>query len=104
MRGNTMLRADAIAFGSQLQAVGDTGLLEGYLVPFTDETEPDTHGEWFDKHTDLGLDRPGWGIVGKPVLYAHATDPAVGPDSIGVFVKSRIDELGLWVQAQIDLS
>jgi hypothetical protein len=97
-------RADAIAFGSGLTAVGEDGLLEGYLVPFTSADEKDLHGEYFTAETDLGLDEPGWGIEGKPVLWNHGNDPLLETTGIGVFVKSRKDELGIWVQAQIDMA
>jgi hypothetical protein len=85
-------------------AVGDTGLLEGYLIPFTDETEKDLHGEYFTAESDLGLSEPGWAIEGKPVLWHHGNDPLLETTGLGVFVKSRKDELGIWVQAQIDMA
>lgn len=76
------------------------GIVEGYLIAFTDETAKDLDGEWFSKSTNLHLE--DFPIEGAPVLYNHGLSE-VEFKSLGKVIKAKIDDIGLWVQAQLDL-
>lgn len=91
-----------ISFGGAIKAVGD-GIVEGYLISFTDETKPDLYEEWFDQSTDLHINE-GYPITGISTLYHHGLDDTIGIKSIGRVVKSEVSSLGAWVQAQLDLN
>lgn len=91
--------------GGFIKAVGvdegtNKGLIEGYLISWGNERDADLQGEWFTKDTDFCLD---W-FKTRPVLYHHGLDGQMSLKSIGDIVAIKKDDLGLWVQAQIDLS
>jgi HK97 family phage prohead protease len=89
------------AFGTAVRAVGDTGMVEGYLVPFTTAAQKDFYDTYFDRATDYDLSN--WPLEGKNVLYHHGHDDTMAVRTIGRVVKGRVDDIGLWVQAQLDL-
>ncbi|HMA79187.1 MAG TPA: hypothetical protein VKP88_08855, partial [Candidatus Paceibacterota bacterium] len=77
------------------------GKVEGLLIAFTDEGTRDLADQYFDTTTDLVLsDYP---IEGVSVLYNHGFDPTLSIKKIGRIVKARIDDVGVWVQAQLDM-
>ncbi|NDJ77558.1 MAG: phage major capsid protein [Chloroflexi bacterium] len=75
------------------------GRIGGYLVVWGDAAQRDLHGEYFSPGTDLGLD---W-YPRRPVLYQHGLDGALGPDIIGQIEVMQPDDVGVWVEAQLDL-
>lgn len=77
----------------------DNGTVEGYLVSWGNPKDTDLQGEWFTKDTDFCLN---WFPV-RPALYHHGLDNTVGLKSIGMITTVKADDLGLWVQAQLDL-
>jgi len=81
------------------KALGDDGRIGGYLVVWGDAARRDLHGEYFSPATDLGL---GW-YPCRPVLYQHGLDGALGPALIGQIKAFQPDDVGLWVEAQLDL-
>ena len=90
-----------IAIGGSIKAAGDAGLIDGYLVYFTDENEKDLHHQFFDAQTDYV--NPPTKIVGGSVLYQHGLDDTIGVKDIGSFTAAKVDTVGIWVQAQLDL-
>ena len=44
-----------IAYGKAIKATDTPGIVEGYLVAFTNPAEPDLSGEYFTAETDFGL-------------------------------------------------
>ena len=70
-------------------------IIEGYAATWDEDFE----GETFDPSAfDSGLER----FMKRPVLlYQHGRNPDFGINPIGQILKARVDEVGLWVQAQI---
>ena len=81
--------------GGAVKALGN-GKIGGYLVRFTDETKPDLTGDYFTAETELGMNSP------LPVFYQHGQDVVIGKSVLGAAVVKR-DEIGLWVDAQLQL-
>lgn len=90
-----------IAMGGSIKAAGTDGTIEGYLVYFTDIHEPDLHDQFFDAETDFV--NPPMKLVGGPVLYQHGLDEMINVRDIGSFSDAKQDDVGIWVQAQLDL-
>jgi len=89
-----------IYFGGNIKAVGN-GMVEGYLVPFTSPEQKDLDGEYFDKSTNLFLeDHP---LDSLRVMYQHGLDDTLGVRTVGKVTNQRVDDVGVWVQAQLDL-
>lgn len=87
--------------GRTVKAVArGNGLIEGYLISFGNNQDTDLEGQWFTKRTDLRLD---W-FKDRPVLYHHGLDGAVGLDPIGRIKAHKIDDIGLWIQAQLNMA
>ncbi len=80
-------------------AKADTGWVEGYLVSWGNEQDTDLQGEHFSPRTEFCLD---W-FKERPVLYHHGLDNQTGLRKVGTIKSVEPDELGLWVQAQLDL-
>jgi hypothetical protein len=87
---------ELITFGSEVKALGN-GKVGGYLVRFTDETTPDLAGDYFTKSTDFYLE-PG---DSRFVLYDHGFDKTLRRAKIGKGVLVKVDEVGLWIEAQL---
>src|SRR5690242_9596993 len=60
----------------------------------------DLTGDFFTKDSDLWLDK----IPSVPTLYEHGLDPLIGPTVLGTKGATRVDDLGVWVERQIDKS
>ena len=75
------------------------GWVEGYLVSWGNNTDTDLQGEHFTPRTEFCLD---W-FNNRPVLYHHGMDGSAGLRKIGTIKNVEVDDLGLWVQAQLDL-
>jgi hypothetical protein len=75
----------------------------GYAVLWGDNSAPDLDGEWFDPQTEELTSI--YKAIGKlPYLYNHATDSTLKSSVVGVVDVMEADEMGLWYEAQLDLS
>ena len=86
---------DMIIFGGEVKALGD-GKVGGYLVRFTDETEPDIVGDFFDATTKFG------DVAASPVYYNHGLDSTLGLRTLGEG-KLEVQDAGMWIEAQLEL-
>jgi len=76
------------------------GLVEGYLIAWGKSTDADLEGQFFTPRTELRLDY----FPDYPLLFHHGFDGKLGLDPIGRVKTLKRDDVGLWVQAQIDLA
>lgn len=80
---------------------GEDWFIEGLALPFGGPVSGnDLTGTRFVKDTDLCLEWFPDG--GRPLLYAHGFDQALGTSVVGREVKSWEDDKGRWMRAQID--
>lgn len=82
--------------GLKLIAEGRVG---GYLVVWGSPAQKDLQGEYFTPQTELGLD---W-YAQRPVLYHHGLDGNMQATVIGVIDTLKMDDTGLWAEAQLDM-
>ena len=94
-----VVKNGAIKSGTLSATPEDTGWIEGYLVSWGNENDTDLQGEFFTPRTEFCLD---W-FKDRPVLYHHGLDGQAGLRKVGVIKSVEHDELGLWVQAQLNL-
>lgn len=73
-----------------------TATVAGYGVVFGGK---DLEGETFEKSTDFMLEL----APTKPIYYDHALQPEV-THPLGVTLKATIDDVGIWVEAQLERS
>jgi len=74
--------------------------LRGLLAPFGGIFNgSDIVGERFTARTDFVLD---WFPGDRPLLYQHGLDPKAGPAVVGRIKALDRDDMGLWMQAQLD--
>jgi 2'-5' RNA ligase len=101
---NPTLYNPFIILGEAVKALDD-GHVEGYLVRFGSAKDTDLEGEFFTKDTDFGFeDGDDLDIYMKsPIYYAHALDPVLSNRKIGK-VKMKRDQVGVWVEGQLNLS
>jgi phage head maturation protease len=79
------------------------GHVKGYLVRFGSPNAVDLEGDFFGPETDFGFPVKAGSRVPLNLYYHHGMDQKVGRKSIGTgYVK--MDETGLWYEAQIDLA
>lgn len=79
------------------------GHVKGYLVRFGTPEAVDLEGDYFGPETDFGFPVKTGSRVPLNLYYHHGMDQKVGRKSIGTgYVK--MDETGLWYEAQIDLA
>jgi HK97 family phage prohead protease len=82
-----------------LKSIDDrTATIEGYAVVFGGQ---DLDGEHFEPSTNFWLEYTASEL---PVLYEHGLDETIGRAVLGRVVIKTVDDLGLWVQAEIDRS
>ncbi|MBW7879890.1 MAG: phage major capsid protein [Anaerolineae bacterium] len=81
-----------------VKALDATGRIGGYLAVWGSADQRDLQDEYFTPATDFGLD---W-YETRPVLYQHALDDAIKTAALGVIDTLRKDDVGLWVEAQLD--
>lgn len=86
--------------GGAIRAAGD-GIIEGYLVPFNTPENPDFYGTYFDTQTDYMLN--DYPILRAFILYNHGLDETLNVRTMGTFLRAKIDDIGLWVQAQLNM-
>jgi len=104
--GDSMKQPDEtlIAFGGPVKVLRRTkthATVGGFLVRFTSPDDHDLEQEFFNDTTDYGAAKS----VG--LYYHHGQDPVVGKRRFGsgeVSVKEEGDEVGLWMESQIELS
>lgn len=87
--------------GTELKILSDSGAsfkVGGYGVVFGDQ---DLTGDRFTADTDFWLDR----ITQTPmVMYQHGHDPVLKRTVVGRVITTKIDDIGLWVEAQITVA
>ncbi|MCC6612505.1 MAG: phage major capsid protein [Anaerolineae bacterium] len=86
-----------IAFGGAIKALAD-GRLGGYLVVYGDDGHADLEGEFFTPQTDFDFEDGHQ--VG--VYYLHGLDPVLKKRRLGRGML-RHDDVGVWLEAQLDL-
>lgn len=89
--------SEMLFFGGEVKALGK-GRVGGYLVRFGNPDDTDLEGEFFDAHTDFGIDDGGQ--VG--VYYNHGLDNRLKTARLGRG-QLTMQEVGLWIEAQLDL-
>lgn len=98
----TKMKSAATKKSVSIKALGD-GKLGGYLVRWGSIDERDLYDEWFTEKTDFWLDK--WSR--RPLIYQHGLDHTgtlKGIDAVvGVVDEYELDEIGLWIVAQLDL-
>jgi hypothetical protein len=92
-KGDVILR-----FGAAVKAMGE-GRVGGYLVQFGSEATKDGDGEWFTPETDFDCEFP----ARASVYYNHCQDPVIGRRRL-THGSMKLDDLGVWVEAQLDLA
>lgn len=87
---------EAVAFfGSEVKALGH-GLVGGYLIRHSGQTDPDLTKDFFDKTSNIHSP------ASLPVLYQHGMDTKIGNRILGDATTGR-DDVGLWIEAQLNL-
>ncbi|MDW8208810.1 MAG: HK97 family phage prohead protease [Chloroherpetonaceae bacterium] len=99
-----MLDDTCVLYGGEVKWSGetaDTGTVSGYLVLFGSAEMPDASPwrDFFTPETDFDLDVSSR----RPVYYNHGLDIKMGDQRIGVGEISRKDDVGLWIEAQLNL-
>jgi phage head maturation protease len=84
--------------GTAIKATGD-GKVGGYLVVFGDAKTKDLQGEYFTAKTDFAMD---WFQL-RPALYHHGLDGVLKTVPIGTITSLKVDEIGIWAEAQLDM-
>jgi HK97 family phage major capsid protein len=79
-----------------LKKTDDEIVVGGYGVLFGGQ---DLYGETFSPQTDFMLDL----VPVKLITYDHTLDETI-PDPIGKSIKEEIDNVGIWLEAQLDKS
>ena len=89
--------------GSPLKMVSDGTngplVMEGHLVVFSGDEDPDLSGEYFTAKTDFGA-LSDLGETTVAAYYHHGLDPEIGRERIGT-ARLKIDEVGVWAEYQI---
>ena len=91
-----------VCIGDAVKSLGD-GKIGGYLVRFSTEKDPDLSGEFFTAKTYFGP-RNG---DGADMLFHHGISLKTGleglADHLFAPVKARKDDIGIWVEAVLDV-
>lgn len=87
-----------IAYGQSVKALPG-GKVAGYGVLFSDETQPDLAGDFFTAGTDFDAETVGYKSA---VYYHHGLDPTLKTAKLSI-AEFKIDEVGVWFEAQLDL-
>lgn len=96
------LNEKRIYIGDAVKALDEGGRVGGFLVRFTDETQRDLYGEYFDAGTEFHLD--SYPVEGERVLYQHGFDDTLGVKAVGRVLSMKKLDAGLWVEAQLKLA
>lgn len=92
------MQENLIYYGDEVKALGE-GKIGGYLVRWGDPETPDLDGEFFTKETELGIETDSR----LPVYYGHGADPHFGVKKIGRAIVTAIDDIGVWLEAQLSM-
>lgn len=88
--------------GGAVKALDSDGYtIVAQAIRFGSSDEPDTsaYRDYFTKSTDFWLDK--W--QQRPMLYHHAMDEATADNPVvGTWVKTWVDDTGVWLQGQLD--
>jgi phage head maturation protease len=84
-----------------LQGAKADGRIGGYLIAWGSAERPDLQGEYFTPATDLLLD--SFPIAASMVLYHHGLDRTVGVKRVGTIDTVRVDDVGVWAEAQLEM-
>lgn len=87
-----------ITFGAAAKAMGE-GRVGGYVIQFGSDATKDAEGEWFTEETDFDQEFP----ARASIRYNHGLDPVVGR-RILAHGSMKKDDLGVWVEAQLNLA
>lgn len=79
-----------------LRYEGGNPVIGGYGVMFGGK---DLYGQMFSPNTDFMLDV----VPTKLITYDHALQAEI-PDPIGKTIKEEVDDVGIWIEAQLDAS
>lgn len=86
---------EMVSFGGEIKALGN-GKVGGYLVRFTDATQPDLTGDYFSAKSDIR-------VTGSlDVYYNHGLDATLKKRVIGR-ATTRIDDAGVWAETQLNM-
>ena len=86
---------ELVYFGGEVKAIGG-GKVGGYLVRYSTKSDPDLTEDFFDPETNINVPDS------LPVLYQHGMDAMIGKSVIGT-ARTKKDDVGLWVEAQLNL-
>jgi hypothetical protein len=86
-----------IQFGGEVKALGE-GRVGGYGVKFSTPADPDLVKDFFNGKTDYATEFP----CKTNIYFHHGLDKTVGKKAIGKG-ELKIDDVGIWVEAQLDL-
>lgn len=86
---------EVVTFGGEIKALGN-GKVGGYLVRFTDASQPDLTGDFFSKKSDIRV------TDSVDVYYNHGLDSTLKKRVIGK-ATTRIDDAGVWAETQLNL-
>jgi hypothetical protein len=89
-----------ITSSSAIKSLGD-GKFAGYLVRFSDASQPDLAGDYFTADTDFGM--VAGEVKSTPVYYNHALDPTLKTRKIGT-ATMELKEAGVWFEGQLQKS
>lgn len=85
-----------ISFGDAVKRVGDDRV-EGYLIRFSSQEDPDLAREFFTAETDFDMEFPGKSTV----YFDHGLDKTVKHTRMGK-ASLKADEVGVWAEGVID--
>lgn len=85
-----------VMYGDAVKSLGD-GRVGGYLVRFGDATKTDLTGDFFTAETDFGPHETSL------VFYHHGLDSTLKRRVIDKHATLRKDDVGVWVEAQLNL-
>jgi HK97 family phage major capsid protein len=90
---------DRIAMGGALKALAG-GKVGGYALLFSGPEAKDLQGEYFTPETETLWE----GNEPRPAMYHHGMDATLDGKLLGSgWRKARVDDLGVWVEAQLNL-
>ena len=91
---------DMVAWGGALKALDNAGKVGGYALLFSGTEQKDITGEYFTAETETLWD----GREPRPAMYHHGMDATLDGKLLGSgWRKARVDDLGMWVEAQLNL-
>lgn len=86
-----------IAWGGAVKSIAPNRI-GGYLAVWGSPQEKDAQGEYFTPETDFALEY----YANRPALYHHSLDATIGGLKVGTIDTLKLDEAGLWAEAQIE--